>query len=143
MHSFRLQGAGIPRGVTLHAHGFLAGTDHFVARMLDCMITVAGDTTRKTHRGERVLVRAGLEQLRLEDVAIRADIGDVGDPWGCRSVVAMARGAGGRTQVASYHHSLMVHTLLVICELVCLDAVRLHVIGIGMTTRARGCDVDR
>src|SRR5664280_2008652 len=89
MHSFRLHGAGISRGVTVHTHGFGAGSDHFVGGSLDCVITVAGDTTRESHRGERVLVRAGLEQLRLEDVAIRADIGDVGDPRGCGSVVAM------------------------------------------------------
>src|ERR1035437_4158916 len=122
MHGFRLHGAGISRGVTVHAHGFGAGTDHFVGGSLDCVIAVAGDTTRESHRGEPVLVGAGLEQLSLEDVAIRADIGHVGDPRGCRSVVAMAGSAGGRTQVASYHHGIMVHTLLVVCELVCLDA---------------------
>src|ERR1035441_3398666 len=143
MHSFRLHGAGISRDVTVHTHGFGAGSDHFVGGSLDCVITVAGDTTRESHRGERVLVRAGLEQLRLEDVAIRADIGDVGDPRGCGSVVAMAGSASGRAQVASYHHGLMVHTLLVIGELVGLDAVGLHVLGIGMTTRARRGDVDR
>src|ERR1022692_4240332 len=55
----------------------------------------------------------------------------------------MAGSAGGRAQVASYHHGIVVHTLLVIGELVGLDAVGLHVLGIGMTTRARGGDVDR
>src|SRR5664279_5361600 len=143
MHSFRLHGAGISRGVTVHAHGFGAGADHFVSGSLDCVIAVAGDTTRKSHRGERVLVRAGLEQLRLEDVAIRADIGDVGDPRGCGSVVAMAGGAGGRAQVASYHHGVMVHTLLVVGELVGLDAVGLHVLGIGVTMRAGSRNVGR
>ena len=100
--------------------------------MHDGVIAVAGNATRETHRGERVLVRTRLEQLRLEDVAIRADVGNVGDPRRCCSVIAMARGTRGRAQVASYHHGFVVHALLVIGELVRLDAVWLHVLGIGM-----------
>src|ERR1017187_1093823 len=132
MHGSGLHEPGIPFRVTLRAHSIGARADHFVSGMLDCMIAVAGDATWEPHRRERILVRAGLEQLRLEDVAIRTDIGNVGDPRGRRSVIAMARRAGRRAQVATYHHGVMVHTLLVIRELVGLDAVWLHVLGIGV-----------
>src|SRR5271169_4207666 len=116
MHDSGLHKPCVPLGVTLRAHSIGSRADHFVGGMLDCVIAVAGDAAREPHRCERVLMRAALEQLRLEDVAIRANIGDVRHPWGCCSMIAMASCTRGRTQVATYCHGVMVHTLLVICE---------------------------
>ena len=105
------------------------------------VVAMTGDATGKTHVGERLLVRTGAEQLGLKDVTVRADIGDVGDAGRHRSVIAMTGGAGGCAQVATDHHGVVMDALLIIGELIGLDAVRLHVIGISVTTRASGGDV--
>src|SRR5664279_1545736 len=98
MHGLGLHKPGIAVGVTSDAYGLLPRADHFVGRMLDGVVAVAGDAAGESHRRERVLVGAGLEQLRLEDVAIRADVGYVGDPGRGCPVIAMARSTGRRTQ---------------------------------------------
>ncbi len=93
MHYGSLREPGVSRGMTVRAQGSRVRAYQSIGGMLDLMIAVAGNPARESGGSEHIFVRAGREQLRLEYVAVRADVGDVGNPRGCCAVIAMAGGA--------------------------------------------------
>jgi hypothetical protein len=62
--------------------------------MVDLMVAVTRHAPGESGGSEYILVRTRREQLRLEYVAIRADVGDLGHPRRRCAVVAVASGAG-------------------------------------------------
>ena len=62
--------------------------------------------------------------------------------WG-RSVIAVARGAGGSAEIAAHGHGVVMHAGTVFRKLVSWNFVLLHVIGVCVAMRARGGDVQR
>ena len=61
--------------------------------------------------------------LGLEDVAVGANILHLVHPRWHRTMVSVAGSAGGRTQIATHHHRLIVHAGVVLCELIGRNAV--------------------
>ena len=97
----RLFESGIIVGVTLYAHGMPARANHVIGWVLDVVIAVAGDAAGESHGGKRIFVRALLEKLCLEYVAVGADIGHVGDTRRRGPVISVTGGAGGRGALRS------------------------------------------
>ena len=77
--------------MTSYAHRIFAGADHGVTRVLNPVMHVAGDASRKAHRVKHTLVWPGIEKLLLKHMAGGADSLDRGDAWRRSAVAAVAR----------------------------------------------------
>ncbi len=58
-------------------------------------------------------------------------------------MVAMAGGAGRRTQIAAHSKGVVVHAVVILSELVCRDGIALHVRSVSVATRAGLRNVQR
>ena len=104
---------------------------------MDAVVGVAYDTSGKTLIRKGLAVRALLIHLRLEDVAVGANVLNFVDARRYGAMIAMAGGTGGCAQVASDREGIVVDAGIVIGKLIGGDAVGLHVTGIGVATRTR------
>src|SRR6185503_12148637 len=68
--------AAVAFAVTLSASGFLSDAEHLIARRDDSVIAVTLDTLADLHKIEDGLVGARLEEGRLANVALAADVGN-------------------------------------------------------------------
>ena len=58
-------------------------------------------------------------------------------------MIAVTRSTGRRTQIATHDHGFVVHAFRISSELIRLNAIALHVFGIGMTALASVGYVER
>ena len=101
--------------------------------MSDSVVTVTHDTSRKARRLKRCFVRTLFVHLRLKNVASGADILDRTDSGRRSAVIAVARSAGRRAQIASDGHRVVVHARAVLGKLICGNLVSFHVFRIRVT----------
>jgi len=116
----------------LHAHSLWTRAKFRVRRMRDSMVTVAHDASREANRLKRCFVGALFVHLRLKNVASRADILDRTDSRRRSAVIAVARRASRRAQVAANGHRFVVHARAVLGELIRGNAISFHILGVGM-----------
>ena len=116
----------------MHADAFRSRAQLRVRRMRDLMIAVANDASRKPGMTERPFYAAFFVHLRLEYMAIGADILDRIHARRSRPMVSMARRASGSTQIAAYRHGFVVHACAVLRKLVRRNAIGFHVRSVGV-----------
>src|SRR5215813_910425 len=104
--------------------------------MRNLMIAVTGYATEKARRRERLLVRAGGEQLRLKYMAARTNIGNGRHARRSCRMVAVTGGAGGRAEVPALNQCAMMNALAVAGKLVRRNLVAAHVIRVRVASRA-------
>jgi hypothetical protein len=110
--------------------------------MSNFVIAVTNHASGQTGGLKSHSVIALLKHLVLEGVAFRADIMNAVHSGGSRPVVAMASGAGWRTEVTADSQSVMVHAVTVLRELIGGDGIPPHIRSVCMTTGTRLRDVE-
>ena len=115
----------------------------FIRRMKNGVIAVANNTPRKACTVKGSFMWAFFVELRLENMAVRADVLDRVHSRRRCSVVAVARRAGWRIEVAANHQGFLVNAGGVLGELIRCDGVSLHVRGVGMASRTGFGDIQR
>ena len=133
--------AMVIRLVAAHAHTRGSCAKHCIRRMLDAVVGVADDASGKGALLKRLAVRALRIHLGLEDVAVRAYVLHLVDTRRHRTMVSVAGGAGGRTEVPADHHRIVVDAGVVLRKLIGGYPVLLHVGCIGVAARAGLGDV--
>src|SRR5215831_11220721 len=105
------------------------------------MIAVTGNASRQTGGRENLFVGTRIEQLGLEDVAVRAYVCDGCDSgWSC-AMISVAGRARRSAQVSAEHQRIAMHTLTVVRKLLSWNLVFLHVLRFGVAMNARSRDV--
>src|SRR5690349_12680124 len=143
MHVFGGRETSIAGNVALRAKRSGARADIFVGWMNNGVVAVAGDTAGKPGAMKRLFVRALFVELRLEHVAIRADVLHGIDAGRRSPVVAVAGGAGGRAEIAANDQRFVVNAGLILGKLIGGNPIRFHVVRIGVAARAGLGDVQR
>ena len=109
---------GVTWGMTLHADGVRATAQLRVSWMADAMIAVTHNASWKRSRLKGRFVRTFVVHLGLESVTVRTHILNLVYSWRCRAMVSVARGTGGRTQIAAHRERIVVDAGAVLGELI-------------------------
>ena len=88
-------------------------------------------------------MRAFIKELRLQDVAGRANVRNRVCSRGYCAVTAVTRGTGGSRQVATNNHRLVMNAVVVVFDLSRGQMIRLHQGRVGVASRAGRCDIKR
>jgi len=107
------------------------------------VVGVAHDAAGQALILKHLAVRALCVHLGLENVAVGANVLHLVYAWRCGTVIAVARGAGGRAQVAAHGEGVVMNAGGVVGKLIGGNAVRLHVSRVGVAARAGLGHVDR
>src|SRR5206468_1601515 len=84
--------------------------DEAVRWFFDSVTLMTGDASGMIGLVEELLLRTRLVQVRLPNVALPADLVEMRDDIGSRTVTAMTRAAGRRRQVSTFE-CLRVHAV--------------------------------
>ena len=121
--------------MAFHANAFGAGAKFRIRWVLDAMIAVAYDTSGQIKRLKCFVVCTLHIHLGLENMTVRANVLDLVDTRRHRAMISMAGSAGGSAQITPYHHGIVMHTGVVLRELIRGNTVWLHVLCVGVTAR--------
>ena len=127
--------------MTVDADRASANAQHVIARLLYAVVAVTAYALAYLPLVEHGLVRAGLEEFRLANVALPADVRDGRDAWRRGPVVAVAVVTGRRGNVLPLIECVGMNALLVVAVLICGNLVAAHVVCVRVTLGAGFRDV--
>lgn len=132
-HAAGQGGAGRPRWMTSRAGGLIARTEHRVAGFKDGVVAVTSGATGNTHLCEDLAMAALVEELRIDRMALAANVHHRRYARRRGAMIAVAIVTCRRRKIAFDSQRFPMHALFVLIDLTGRNLVGRHVISIGVT----------